>query len=581
MSIWSKLFSNFQWQNRPSTATPLGKINLQKLNDAIDGIDDRVVSLKDDKAETTDVTTALAEKVDKVAGKGLSTNDYDNTAKGIVDGVTSALAGKVDKVEGKGLSTNDYDNTAKGIVDGVTTALAGKVDKVEGYGLSENDFTTTEKTKLAGISAEANKVEITPVVTEGTTLATISIDGVDTAIKGSDIDVDSAMSPTSTNPVQNKVIYSALNDLLPEETAEGNPISITDASGLSAKSCEVTFSPIQSGSGDPSPENVRPISGRDSLVLRNGGKNLFDISTMNHSPIVVSDGVATATAAQFYSYYENGGHKLWVNTLPPRITMSFYAKRDETSATSGNGLQIKFVYKDGTVDTTNLPNSTTEYTQFTITSRLTKELDYITIGYSSQGSLTWNLKDIQIETGATATDFVPFVSLTPHTATFSDTVYGGSYDFVSGEGLVNYGMFDLGDLTWTKDGDNRYYHRFSADFNMKTWLSNQQPNGYCSCYSMVTQAEYTYRRKGGLTVTISSQVPTIMIYDPNYNESDFQTYINGNKLCYELATPTEITLTAEQIALLKGNNTLWTDGDNIELVYSADIKQWTLNQLQS
>lgn len=70
----------------------------------------------------------LFKKVDKVSGKGLSTNDYTNADKSIVDGVTSALAGKVDKVTGKGLSTNDYDNTAKGIVDGVTSALAGKVD---------------------------------------------------------------------------------------------------------------------------------------------------------------------------------------------------------------------------------------------------------------------------------------------------------------------------------------------------------------------------------------------------------------------------------------------------------------------
>jgi len=81
-----------------------------------------------DKAIVDSVTTDLADKVDKITGKGLSTNDYTNADKSIVDGVTSALAGKVDKVTGKGLSTNDYDNTAKGIVDGVTSALAGKVD---------------------------------------------------------------------------------------------------------------------------------------------------------------------------------------------------------------------------------------------------------------------------------------------------------------------------------------------------------------------------------------------------------------------------------------------------------------------
>lgn len=81
-----------------------------------------------DKAIVDSVTTDLADKVDKITGKGLSTNDYTDADKAIVGGVTSALSNKVDKVTGKGLSTNDYDDTAKGIVDGVTSALAGKVD---------------------------------------------------------------------------------------------------------------------------------------------------------------------------------------------------------------------------------------------------------------------------------------------------------------------------------------------------------------------------------------------------------------------------------------------------------------------
>ena len=46
---------------------------------------------------------------------------------------------------------NNYDATAKGIVDGVTAALDGKVDKVTGKGLSTNDYTTEEKTKLASL----------------------------------------------------------------------------------------------------------------------------------------------------------------------------------------------------------------------------------------------------------------------------------------------------------------------------------------------------------------------------------------------------------------------------------------------
>ena len=59
-----------------------------------------------------------------------------------------------------------------------------KVQKVNGKGLSTNDYTTDEKNKLAGIATGANK--------------TI---------------VDSALSDTSTNPVQNKVINTAIDDL--------------------------------------------------------------------------------------------------------------------------------------------------------------------------------------------------------------------------------------------------------------------------------------------------------------------------------------------------------------------------------
>lgn len=74
----------------------------------------------------------------------------------------------------------------------VTTELNKKVDKVTGKGLSTNDFTTAEKEKLAGIEAGANKIV-----------------------------VDSAMSKTSENPVQNKAIQAALDNKFDTTTAVG------------------------------------------------------------------------------------------------------------------------------------------------------------------------------------------------------------------------------------------------------------------------------------------------------------------------------------------------------------------------
>ncbi len=62
---------------------------------------------------------------------------------------------------------------------------AAKVDKVSGKGLSTNDYTTAEKTKLAGISESADSVAFAPTKTTGEEIGTITINGVDTSLYGS------------------------------------------------------------------------------------------------------------------------------------------------------------------------------------------------------------------------------------------------------------------------------------------------------------------------------------------------------------------------------------------------------------
>ena len=59
MATWNKLFSNFAWKNRPDTSTPLGQTLLNRLNNAINGIDDRVVTLNAEKASTADLNGSI------------------------------------------------------------------------------------------------------------------------------------------------------------------------------------------------------------------------------------------------------------------------------------------------------------------------------------------------------------------------------------------------------------------------------------------------------------------------------------------------------------------------------------------
>ncbi len=73
--------------------------------------------------------------------------------------------------------------TVQAVKTFISSAISGKVDAETGKGLSTNDYTDAEKTKLAGIEAQANKTV-----------------------------VDSSLSSSSENPVQNKVINTALGN---------------------------------------------------------------------------------------------------------------------------------------------------------------------------------------------------------------------------------------------------------------------------------------------------------------------------------------------------------------------------------
>lgn len=67
-----------------------------------------------------------------------------------------AVNGVLNFKDKNGDVTTVYPVTSAENVVGLSAALAGKVDKEAGKGLSANDYTTTEKNKLAGIEAGAN-----------------------------------------------------------------------------------------------------------------------------------------------------------------------------------------------------------------------------------------------------------------------------------------------------------------------------------------------------------------------------------------------------------------------------------------
>ena len=96
----------------------------------------------------TETNNLLDNKVDKVSGKGLSTNDFTDAYKQQIDDNKTAI----DTLNGDSSIVGSVDSKVATAYSNATsytdTECAKKVDKVSGKGLSTNDFTDELKTKL-------------------------------------------------------------------------------------------------------------------------------------------------------------------------------------------------------------------------------------------------------------------------------------------------------------------------------------------------------------------------------------------------------------------------------------------------
>ena len=151
--------------------------------------------------------------------------------------------------------------------------------------------------------------------------------------------------------------------------------------------------------------DLTTVSNKLDEVTEGGvSRNIYPESLLkNATGISYNNGVFSGLANSFYDVptLENVFEE---NT---RYTAQITTRLKSGSVTTGNGLIIRFLYSDGTYMSTYIPNSTTSYTKFTLTSDEGKEVTGFKFTYASGGTTnTWEVKEVQVEKGTEATRYV-------------------------------------------------------------------------------------------------------------------------------------------------------------------------------
>ena len=148
---------------------------------------------------------------------------------------------------------------------------------------------------------------------------------------------------------------------------------------------------------------VKPISDKVDATTEGGvSKNIYPTSYLSEaSGITYSNGIFSGKASAF-----SGATRLTSFEENTRYTAQITARKISGDYTTGNGLILRFDYDDTTYMSTYVPNATTSWTKFTLTSDEGKVISDFRLSYASGGNDIWEVKEVQVEKGTTATSWV-------------------------------------------------------------------------------------------------------------------------------------------------------------------------------
>lgn len=324
---------------------------------------------------------------------------------------------------------------------------------------------------------------------------------------------------TTTNPWSSKHIIDMLCPPLEES---GNPVVCYPVAGYSL-GVKASWEPMQEGSGTPTPENIRPIKGRDSVSVERCGENIIEFLNINDNDSSGSIKIAvdakkniTLNGTAIRGNIVIGKCRLhWVAGK----IYTMYTKKVGGSASLGSGDGITFAYSLFTTDYNHYfrgDTTSTNLDAYIASGAALVETELIFMLQCWRYGTVFNNYKFQISVvpGTTAPiTYKPYIGQA-NTLTMPETVYGGEADAVTGDGKRTWGIID----------------NYAGETIPREWISDRD-------------------------VYSADKNPTV-----------------GAQVAYRLAEPVPFTATgAQPIPALAGANTVLTDADSATVTGRADL----------
>lgn len=362
--------------------------------------------------------------------------------------------------------------------------------------------------------------------------------------------------------------------LCPPLEESGNPVVCYPVAGYPL-GVKASWEPMQEGTGTPSPENIRPIKGRDSVTVERCGENLLNIKPFNKDTykgitheyvpdggIHISGTTQTSVDSPTFPVWQLPPGKYYGLDTGEGISASIVVQR--------NGKNL-WLNAKGAFEI--LAGDVTKYWYTIVSAGAT--VDRTVYPYIVPGTNA-------------PTTYTPYTGQT-NTLTLPETVYGGEVDAVSGGGKETWKMLTLdGTEKWTFQTTNspdKYGFVFQVPEIATPTIPQIKGDIVCSQYPTVS-ANDTYQCKNGISVEADNN-HYFRIYNDTYaggTTDEWKSHLANQyaagtpvQVCYKLVEPIPFTATgAQPIPALAGVNTVLTDADSATVTGRADpIKRIT------